>query len=77
MPFELIAQLRGALGGRVAADDLAIEVAERFSNHAGDNDKSDEDEGIEDGVQEVWEGRVEIEDEGYCAVEDGDTGLEI
>lgn len=61
LAFELIAQLCSALGCGVAADDLAVEVAEGLSNDGSDSDEGDEDEGVDDGVNEVWEGRVKVE----------------
>lgn len=53
LALELRTQLGRALGSRVAADHLAVQIAEGFADHAGNDDESDEDEQVEDGVEEV------------------------
>ena len=54
---------------------MAIQIRERLANDNSDNGQGDKHQAVHTGVNEVWEDVVDLQDDGDCAIEDGDASL--
>ena len=66
--------------GRIGAGNLpnhvAFEVRERLTGNDGDNDDSDQQEGIHSRIDKEWKNTIDEEDKGDGAVHHSNAGLE-